>query len=92
MDHSHSWASETGTESVTLVRATPKGDGTDGKPGDVIDVETNVAHILVGDGMATYTDPWQPSTATGEMFKTGETEPFVPPPPPTQTAAAPAKA
>lgn len=76
---------------MTLLKATPKGDGTDGQPGDVIEVENDVAKILVGDGMAEYTTPPATQSATGQMFKTGETEPFVPPPAP-KAAAAPAPA
>lgn len=88
--HSHSWAGETGTESMTLLQATPKGDGTDGKPGDVIEVETNYCEVLVGSGVAEYTTPPAMQSATGQMFQSGSATPYVPPPAP-KSAAAPAK-
>jgi hypothetical protein len=87
---SHSWALVTGMVNVVLVHATPipganPGDPIhDGKPGDVLNLEANVANILVGSGMAKYSSPWGPSSTTGKMFKTGESKPVSAP------AAAPA--
>jgi hypothetical protein len=87
---SHSWALVTGMVDVELLQPTPipganPGDPMqDGKAGDILTLEANVANILVGSGMAKYVSPWGPSSTTGKMFKTGESKPVSAP------AAAPA--